>query len=123
MLSSLCSGEASSGRLLILTTFLLCTLFISLKHRYRITRSSPSRPFLNYQRMYYVFMQMLSSGPAWLSIILLIMVSLLPDVVKKVLCRTLWPTATHLAQSNRPCLTVEPSTIFVLSQSDSRLSF
>uniref|UniRef100_A0A8C7K5Z1 Phospholipid-transporting ATPase n=1 Tax=Oncorhynchus kisutch TaxID=8019 RepID=A0A8C7K5Z1_ONCKI len=80
-------------------------------------------PFLNYQRMYYVFMQMLSSGPAWLGIILLIMVSLLPDVVKKVLCRTLWPTATHLAQSNRPCLTVEPSTIFVLSQSDSRLSF
>uniref|UniRef100_A0AAR2LHX8 Phospholipid-transporting ATPase n=1 Tax=Pygocentrus nattereri TaxID=42514 RepID=A0AAR2LHX8_PYGNA len=44
-------------------------------------------PFLNYQRMYYVFMQMLASGPAWLSIILLIMVSLLPDVVKKVLCR------------------------------------
>uniref|UniRef100_A0A8C3PA82 Phospholipid-transporting ATPase n=1 Tax=Chrysemys picta bellii TaxID=8478 RepID=A0A8C3PA82_CHRPI len=44
-------------------------------------------PFLNYQRMYYVFMQMLSSGPAWLSIILLITVSLLPDVLKKVLCR------------------------------------
>uniref|UniRef100_A0A672S3Y9 Phospholipid-transporting ATPase n=1 Tax=Sinocyclocheilus grahami TaxID=75366 RepID=A0A672S3Y9_SINGR len=42
-------------------------------------------PFLNYQRMYYVFMQMLSSGPAWLSIILLIIVSLLPDVVKKVI--------------------------------------
>uniref|UniRef100_A0A8C7NFW3 Phospholipid-transporting ATPase n=1 Tax=Oncorhynchus mykiss TaxID=8022 RepID=A0A8C7NFW3_ONCMY len=55
-------------------------------------------PFLNYQRMYYVFMQMLSSGPAWLGIILLITVSLLPDVVKKVLSRTLWPTATHLAQ-------------------------
>uniref|UniRef100_A0A8C2J1G6 Phospholipid-transporting ATPase n=1 Tax=Cyprinus carpio TaxID=7962 RepID=A0A8C2J1G6_CYPCA len=47
-------------------------------------------PFLNYQRMYYVFMQMLSSGPAWLSIILLIIVSLLPDVVKKVLCRALY---------------------------------
>uniref|UniRef100_A0A8C7WHD0 Phospholipid-transporting ATPase n=1 Tax=Oncorhynchus mykiss TaxID=8022 RepID=A0A8C7WHD0_ONCMY len=46
-------------------------------------------PFLNYQRMYYVFMQMLSSGPAWLGIILLIAISLLPDVVKKVLCRTL----------------------------------
>uniref|UniRef100_A0A8C0FLM2 Phospholipid-transporting ATPase IH n=1 Tax=Bubo bubo TaxID=30461 RepID=A0A8C0FLM2_BUBBB len=44
-------------------------------------------PFLNYQRMYYVFMQMLSSGPAWLGIILLITVSLLPDVLKKVLCR------------------------------------
>ncbi|KAI6078676.1 putative phospholipid-transporting ATPase IH isoform X1 [Aix galericulata] len=40
-------------------------------------------PFLNYQRMYYVFMQMLSSGPAWLGIILLITVSLLPDVLKK----------------------------------------
>ncbi|KAJ3584846.1 hypothetical protein NHX12_015341, partial [Muraenolepis orangiensis] len=40
-------------------------------------------PFLNYQRMYYVFMQMLSSGPAWLSIILLITAGLLPDVVKK----------------------------------------
>ncbi|TMS06605.1 putative phospholipid-transporting ATPase IH [Larimichthys crocea] len=50
-------------------------------------------PFLNYQRMYYVFMQMLSSGPAWLSIILLITVSLLPDVIKKVLCRAVCPTA------------------------------
>uniref|UniRef100_A0A8C3SS49 Phospholipid-transporting ATPase n=1 Tax=Chelydra serpentina TaxID=8475 RepID=A0A8C3SS49_CHESE len=39
-------------------------------------------PFLSYQRMYYVFMQMLSSGPAWLGIILLITVSLLPDVLK-----------------------------------------
>ncbi|CDQ62971.1 unnamed protein product [Oncorhynchus mykiss] len=58
-------------------------------------------PFLNYQRMYYVFMQMLSSGPAWLGIILLIAISLLPDVVKKVLCRTLWPTATERAQRVR----------------------
>ncbi len=56
------------------------------------------RPFLNYQRMYYVFMQMLSSGPAWLSIIMLIIVSLLPDVVKKVLCRALWPTTTERIQ-------------------------
>ncbi|KAG7467216.1 hypothetical protein MATL_G00150900 [Megalops atlanticus] len=55
-------------------------------------------PFLNYQRMYYVFMQMLSSGPAWLSIILLITVSLLPDVVKKVLFRALWPTTTERIQ-------------------------
>uniref|UniRef100_A0A8C7UBS2 Phospholipid-transporting ATPase n=1 Tax=Oncorhynchus mykiss TaxID=8022 RepID=A0A8C7UBS2_ONCMY len=52
-------------------------------------------PFLNYQRMYYVFMQMLSSGPAWLGIILLIAISLLPDVVKKVLCRTL-KSLTHM---------------------------
>ncbi|KAJ7416671.1 putative phospholipid-transporting ATPase IH [Willisornis vidua] len=56
-------------------------------------------PFLNYQRMYYVFMQMLSSGPAWLGIILLITVSLLPDVLKKVLCRELWPTATERIQT------------------------
>ncbi|XP_056287053.1 phospholipid-transporting ATPase IH isoform X5 [Pseudoliparis swirei] len=55
-------------------------------------------PFLNYQRMYYVFMQMLSSGPAWLSIILLIAASLLPDVLKKVVCRTLWPTTTERIQ-------------------------
>ncbi|XP_062865435.1 phospholipid-transporting ATPase IH isoform X2 [Trichomycterus rosablanca] len=56
-------------------------------------------PFLNYQRMYYVFMQMLASGPAWLSIILLIVVSLLPDVIKKVLCRALWPTTTEKIQN------------------------
>uniref|UniRef100_A0A8K9USY0 Phospholipid-transporting ATPase n=1 Tax=Oncorhynchus mykiss TaxID=8022 RepID=A0A8K9USY0_ONCMY len=55
-------------------------------------------PFLNYQRMYYVFIQMLSSGPAWLSIILLIVISLLPDVVKKVICRALWPTTTERIQ-------------------------
>lgn len=61
-------------------------------------------PFLNYQRMYYVFMQMLSSGPAWLGIILLITVSLLPDVLKKVLCRQLWPTATERIQNaSRHC--------------------
>lgn len=48
--------------------------------------------------MYYVFMQMLASGPAWLSIILLIMVSLLPDVLKKVLWRALWPTTTEKIQ-------------------------
>ncbi|XP_052345017.1 phospholipid-transporting ATPase IH-like isoform X6 [Oncorhynchus keta] len=58
-------------------------------------------PFLNYQRMYYVFIQMLSSGPAWLSIILLIVTSLLPDVVKKVVCRALWPTTTERIQRMR----------------------
>ncbi|XP_061548497.1 phospholipid-transporting ATPase IH isoform X5 [Phycodurus eques] len=55
-------------------------------------------PFLNYQRMYYVFMQMLSSGPAWLSIALLMTASLLPDVLKKVIWRTLWPTTTERIQ-------------------------
>ncbi|XP_061660313.1 phospholipid-transporting ATPase IH isoform X4 [Syngnathoides biaculeatus] len=56
-------------------------------------------PFLNYQRMYYVFMQMLSSGPAWLSIVLLMTASLLPDVLKKVIWRTLWPTTTECIQN------------------------
>lgn len=56
------------------------------------------RPFLSYQRMYYVFISMLSSGPAWLGIILLVTVGLLPDVLKKVLCRQLWPTATERTQ-------------------------
>ncbi|KAM4710787.1 phospholipid-transporting ATPase IH isoform 2-T2 [Anableps anableps] len=56
-------------------------------------------PFLNYQRMYYVFMQMLSSGPAWLSIILLITAGLLPDVVKKVFWRSLWPSTTERIQN------------------------
>ncbi|XP_008322915.1 probable phospholipid-transporting ATPase IH isoform X3 [Cynoglossus semilaevis] len=55
-------------------------------------------PFLNYQRMYYVFIQVLSSGPAWLSIILLITASLLPDVLKKVMWRALWPTTTEYIQ-------------------------
>ncbi|XP_032647737.1 phospholipid-transporting ATPase IH isoform X1 [Chelonoidis abingdonii] len=55
-------------------------------------------PFLNYQRMYYVFIQMLSSAPVWLGIILLITVSLLPDILKKVLCRQLWPTSTERTQ-------------------------
>ncbi|XP_040342981.1 phospholipid-transporting ATPase IH isoform X7 [Herpailurus yagouaroundi] len=58
-------------------------------------------PFLSYQRMYFVFIQMLSSGPAWLVIILLITVSLLPDVLKKVLCRQLWPSATEKVQSTK----------------------
>uniref|UniRef100_A0A8B9LTR9 Phospholipid-transporting ATPase n=1 Tax=Astyanax mexicanus TaxID=7994 RepID=A0A8B9LTR9_ASTMX len=80
-------------------------------------------PFLNYQRMYYVFMQMLASGPAWLSIILLVMVSLLPDVVKKVICRALWPTTTERIQTKRQCLTTEQSTIFMLSQTSSSISF
>ena len=56
------------------------------------------RPFLSYQRMYYVFIQLLSSGPAWLAIVLLVTVSLLPDVLKKVLCRQLWPSAIERVQ-------------------------
>ncbi|MGH0150495.1 UNVERIFIED_CONTAM: hypothetical protein FKN15_017803 [Acipenser sinensis] len=50
------------------------------------------------KRMYYVFMQMLSSGPAWLGIILLITISLIPDMLKKVICRQLWPTSAERIQ-------------------------
>ncbi|XP_025035197.2 phospholipid-transporting ATPase IH isoform X4 [Pelodiscus sinensis] len=74
-------------------------------------------PFLNYQRMYYVFMQMLSSGPAWLGIILLITVSLLPDVLKKVLCRQLWPTATERTQKSMK----HKTTLNALANSDGPL--
>lgn len=67
--------------------------------RLTVVSSPPhSRPILNYQRMYYVFMQMLSSGPAWLAIILLVTTGLLPDVLRKVLCRQLRPSATERAQ-------------------------
>lgn len=45
-----------------------------------------------------MFMQMLSSGPAWLAIILLVTTGLLPDVLRKVLCRQLQPSATERAQ-------------------------
>ncbi|KAJ8783285.1 hypothetical protein J1605_009368 [Eschrichtius robustus] len=80
-------------------------------------------PFLNYQRMYYVFIQMLSSGPAWLAIVLLVVVSLLPDVLKKVLCRQLWPSATEKVQTRSQCLSVEQPTVFMLSQTSSSLTF
>ncbi|KAJ1116575.1 hypothetical protein NDU88_004785 [Pleurodeles waltl] len=80
-------------------------------------------PFLNYQSMYYVFMQMLSSGPAWLGIIMLIIISLLPDVLKKVLCRQLCPTSTEKIQTKQTCLSVEQSTIFMLSQTSGNISY
>uniref|UniRef100_A0A8D3ED62 Phospholipid-transporting ATPase n=1 Tax=Scophthalmus maximus TaxID=52904 RepID=A0A8D3ED62_SCOMX len=73
-------------------------------------------PFLNYQRMYYVFMQMLSSGPAWLSIILLITASLLPDVVKKVICRALMCCSlTVCGELLNFCLSMTWKTFYVTS--------
>lgn len=91
-MSSLCSWRKQSGIsvFLLMISDLPSCCFSSFPQR--------SRPFLNYQRMYYVFIQMLSSGPAWLAIILLITISLLPDVLKKVLCRQLWPSATERVQ-------------------------
>uniref|UniRef100_A0AAQ4P165 Phospholipid-transporting ATPase n=1 Tax=Gasterosteus aculeatus aculeatus TaxID=481459 RepID=A0AAQ4P165_GASAC len=46
-------------------------------------------PFLHTQDMYFVFVQLLSSGSAWFAIIIIIITCLFPDVVKKVFYRHL----------------------------------
>ncbi|XP_072852346.1 phospholipid-transporting ATPase IF isoform X14 [Pogona vitticeps] len=55
-------------------------------------------PFLHTQDMYFVFVQLLSSGSAWFAIIIIVVTCLFPDVVKKVLYRHLKPTNTEKAQ-------------------------
>ncbi|KAM7012873.1 phospholipid-transporting ATPase IF isoform 1-T1 [Tautogolabrus adspersus] len=56
-------------------------------------------PFLHTQDMYFVFVQLLSSGSAWFAIIIIIITCLFPDVVKKVFYRHLQPTSTQKSQS------------------------
>ncbi|XP_049577216.1 phospholipid-transporting ATPase IF [Syngnathus scovelli] len=56
-------------------------------------------PFLHTQDMYFVFVQLLSSGSAWFAIILIVATCLFPDVVKKVFYRHLRPTSTQKSQS------------------------
>uniref|UniRef100_A0A8C6TYP7 Phospholipid-transporting ATPase n=1 Tax=Neogobius melanostomus TaxID=47308 RepID=A0A8C6TYP7_9GOBI len=46
-------------------------------------------PFLHTQDMYFVFVQLLSSGSAWFAIIIIIITCLFPDVIKKVFYRHL----------------------------------
>ncbi|XP_034990032.1 phospholipid-transporting ATPase IF isoform X5 [Zootoca vivipara] len=55
-------------------------------------------PFLHTQDMYFVFVQLLSSGSAWFAIIIIVVTCLFFDVVKKVLYRHLQPTSTEKAQ-------------------------
>ncbi|XP_048361184.1 phospholipid-transporting ATPase IF isoform X6 [Sphaerodactylus townsendi] len=55
-------------------------------------------PFLHTQDMYFVFVQLLSSGSAWFAIIIIVVACLFLDVVKKVLFRHLHPTSTEKAQ-------------------------
>uniref|UniRef100_A0AAQ4RXN2 ATPase phospholipid transporting 11B (putative) n=1 Tax=Gasterosteus aculeatus aculeatus TaxID=481459 RepID=A0AAQ4RXN2_GASAC len=55
-------------------------------------------PFLHTQDMYFVFVQLLSSGSAWFAIIIIIITCLFPDVVKKVFYRHLQPTSTQKSQ-------------------------
>ncbi|CAJ1061028.1 phospholipid-transporting ATPase IF [Xyrichtys novacula] len=56
-------------------------------------------PFLHTQDMYFVFVQLLSSGSAWFAIIIIVITCLFPDVVKKVFYRHLQPTSTQKSQS------------------------
>ncbi|KAG8445141.1 hypothetical protein GDO86_010055 [Hymenochirus boettgeri] len=55
-------------------------------------------PFLHTQDMYFVFVQLLSSGSAWFAIIIIITFCLLLDVMKKVAKRHLHPTSTERSQ-------------------------
>uniref|UniRef100_A0A8C4MCD2 Phospholipid-transporting ATPase n=1 Tax=Equus asinus asinus TaxID=83772 RepID=A0A8C4MCD2_EQUAS len=55
-------------------------------------------PFLSSQNMYFVFIQLLSSGSAWFAIILMVVTCLFLDIVKKVFDRLLHPTNTEKAQ-------------------------
>ncbi|KAG5851490.1 hypothetical protein ANANG_G00093980 [Anguilla anguilla] len=60
-------------------------------------------PFLHTQDMYFVFVQLLSSGSAWFAIIIIVMSCLFPDVIKKVLYRHLQPTSTQKSQVAEAC--------------------
>uniref|UniRef100_A0A8C9VJP2 Phospholipid-transporting ATPase n=1 Tax=Scleropages formosus TaxID=113540 RepID=A0A8C9VJP2_SCLFO len=60
-------------------------------------------PFLHTQDMYFVFVQLLSSGSAWFAIIIVVVTCLFPDVVKKVLYRHLRPTSTQKSQVSSTC--------------------
>uniref|UniRef100_A0A8D3E103 Phospholipid-transporting ATPase n=1 Tax=Scophthalmus maximus TaxID=52904 RepID=A0A8D3E103_SCOMX len=55
-------------------------------------------PFLHTQDMYFVFVQLLSSGSAWFAIIIIVITCLFPDVVKKIFYRHLQPTSTQKNQ-------------------------
>ncbi|KAK5613463.1 Phospholipid-transporting ATPase IG [Crenichthys baileyi] len=77
-------------------------------------------PFLNHQRLYFVFANMLSSVSAWLVIILLILLSLLPEILLVVLRK---PRGPHARQMKRRLPSSGTSTIFMLSQTASTHSF
>ncbi|XP_054838538.1 phospholipid-transporting ATPase IF isoform X4 [Eublepharis macularius] len=81
-------------------------------------------PFLHTQDMYFVFVQLLSSGSAWFAIIIIVVTCLFLDVVKKVLHRHLQPTSTEKAQmySSRVALSDECIALQPLSRATSQLS-
>uniref|UniRef100_A0A8C1NW80 Phospholipid-transporting ATPase n=1 Tax=Cyprinus carpio TaxID=7962 RepID=A0A8C1NW80_CYPCA len=55
-------------------------------------------PFLHTQDMYFIFVQLLSSGSAWFAIFIIVITCLFPDVIKKVFYRHLQPTSTQKSQ-------------------------
>ncbi|XP_015237447.1 PREDICTED: phospholipid-transporting ATPase IG isoform X2 [Cyprinodon variegatus] len=77
-------------------------------------------PFLKHQRLYFVFANMLSSVSAWLVIILLIILSLLPEILFVVLFKPRGPLARQMKHRLPSSGT---STIFMLSQTASSHSF
>ncbi|XP_042594386.1 phospholipid-transporting ATPase IG-like isoform X2 [Cyprinus carpio] len=77
-------------------------------------------PFLKQQRLYFVFANMLSSVSAWLVIIILIILSLLPEILLVVLRK---PRGPHSRQMKRRLPSSGTSTIFMLSQTASTHSF
>ncbi|XP_069474762.1 phospholipid-transporting ATPase IF isoform X7 [Ambystoma mexicanum] len=58
-------------------------------------------PFLHTQDMYFVFVQLLSSGSSWFAIIIIITTCLFLDVMKKILYRHLLPSSTEKAQMDK----------------------
>nr|XP_057911303.1 phospholipid-transporting ATPase IG isoform X2 [Doryrhamphus excisus] len=77
-------------------------------------------PFLRQQRLYFVFATMLSSVSAWLVVILLVVLSLLPEILLAVLHKPRDPLAQQMKHRLPSSGT---STIFMLSQTASTHSF
>ncbi|KTG38676.1 hypothetical protein cypCar_00022722 [Cyprinus carpio] len=63
-------------------------------------------PFLHTQDMYFVFVQLLSSGSAWFAIMIIVIACLFPDVIKKVFYRHLQPTSTQKSQMYTNCVAI-----------------
>uniref|UniRef100_A0A1A8LMA6 Phospholipid-transporting ATPase n=4 Tax=Nothobranchius TaxID=28779 RepID=A0A1A8LMA6_9TELE len=77
-------------------------------------------PFMKQQRLYFVFANMLSSVSAWLVIILLILLSLLPEILLVVLRN---PRGPYTRKMKHRLPSSGTSTIFMLSQTASTHSF
>ncbi|XP_034037548.1 phospholipid-transporting ATPase 11C isoform X2 [Thalassophryne amazonica] len=77
-------------------------------------------PFLQQQRLYFVFATILGSSTGWLIIVLLIVVSLLPEILIVVFRK---PCGPHSRQMKHRLPSSGTSTVFMLSQTASSQSF